>query len=171
MPKRVKPSRRKGSSEYDAPQKLWKRHSVDKNLRSPWLLALNSLQMFELISICEGHWDSNMKEMCTPHVNVRWKERDIAPYLWHDLADGLEDEFLTGTFKIEAELAARVDPYVRKYRLCETDATIRFTSRRPLAYEGMGEDKVEWFEELIKRIKSLDRKLYSSWKSLEAAVQ
>lgn len=168
MPKRGMLSRRKGSIEEDAPQRLWRGISVDKNLRNSWLVALNSLQMFELISICEGHWNSNMRMMDSPHVNLRWKDVESAPYLLYELVDGLDDDFLTGDFKVESTIRASVDPYRRKHRFCDTDAVISFTSRRTLAYEGMGEDKVKWFRGLIRRIKTLDLRIFLYLKSLDA---
>lgn len=42
-------------------QKSWNRHTVDKNLNEDWLIALNRLSIFNLISICEGHQRSQFQ--------------------------------------------------------------------------------------------------------------
>jgi hypothetical protein len=40
-------------------QRQWKDYQVDKNLSDEWLESLNRLKCFDLISVCEGHYQCN----------------------------------------------------------------------------------------------------------------
>jgi hypothetical protein len=52
-------------------ERVWRNRCVDRNLKDYWLISLNELQSFDLISICEGH--SNRRRTY-PHINLRLKE-------------------------------------------------------------------------------------------------
>lgn len=37
-------------------QRNWRNYQVDKNLNNDWLIRLNSLRLFNVINVCEGHY-------------------------------------------------------------------------------------------------------------------
>ena len=58
-------------------ERIWRNHYVDINLKDEWLEHLNSLKVFKLISICEGHVYVGRLGRSTPHFNLRLKAEII----------------------------------------------------------------------------------------------
>lgn len=59
----MKPSRR-----------AWRNYHVDVNLADEWLELLNDLFVFDLVSICEGHWHMEHPYDASPHINLKMKQ-------------------------------------------------------------------------------------------------
>lgn len=54
-------------------ERSWKNKYVDANLEDSWLDCLNALNLFILVSICEGHSCSKHPYEKQPHINLRLK--------------------------------------------------------------------------------------------------
>jgi len=52
-------------------QRAWRNYYVDANLMDEWLERLNSLELFKLVSICEGHCGEEHPYDASPHINLR----------------------------------------------------------------------------------------------------
>ena len=167
--KKVSRQRITTSGDSDlSPKKRWRYYEVDANLKDAWLEELNSLAVFDLVSICEGHRKSFCKEIYPPHVTLDWKlpYEDQSHHFWAELLKHLEDGFTTGDFEVRVTLSALGSPYRKKRRFFDKGSDILFSSRQTLAYEGMNRDKIKWFEEVIRRIKIFDSEILSFLKSL-----
>jgi hypothetical protein len=161
MPER--PSRRQCPDH----QRLWRGHCVDQGLDDAWLVALNELGAFDLISICEGHAGQRAtSSRSRPHINLRLKSNLLAKAVtaWTSISAGLSDN-LSGIFAFDATSAkvelkqqvclARSEPLRRQ------DFTVCMQSRQPRVDTTMEPGCIEWFQATIESIKNLDRYMAS----------
>lgn len=67
-------------------QKAWRNFYVDANLADEWLVRLNGLRIFDLASICEGHWQMEHPYDACPHLNLKMKKQHFPQALvkWDD---------------------------------------------------------------------------------------
>jgi len=56
-------------------QRRWNNKHVDINLDDSWLERLNALELFNIISICEGHSCGEHPYDKQPHINLRLKSQ------------------------------------------------------------------------------------------------
>jgi hypothetical protein len=71
MPVRKTPRRQRREYERE-----WNSYCVDKNLEDEWLIRLNDLEAFRLISICMGHSGCQTElAKAAPHIKPKPKER------------------------------------------------------------------------------------------------
>ena len=70
-------------------ERAWRNRHVDANLADEWLERLNSLCIFDLVSICEGHWQMKHPYDARPHLNLRMKPHCLSQALakWGDCKD------------------------------------------------------------------------------------
>ena len=60
-------------------EKRWLDYCVDKNLDEHWLEELNSLQAFNLVSICEGHFSqAKNPSKKFAHISLKLKSKFAA---------------------------------------------------------------------------------------------
>lgn len=91
-------------------ERPWRNFCVDSGLRDDWLERLNSLSVFDLISICEGHSDEDPGEMRRiPHIHLRLKDAETANVTarWHELR--LDAASLVATFLCDRNDAAHFE--------------------------------------------------------------
>jgi hypothetical protein len=59
-------------------QRRWNNRHVDFNLDDSWLERLNALNLFNLISICEGHSCDKHPYDKQPHINLRLTSQHLS---------------------------------------------------------------------------------------------
>ena len=124
----------------------WKGFCVDNGLEDGWLVSLNDLAAFDLISICEGHCDRCTDSPMTPlHVKLRLKERLLAGIArrWdeHKMAgcepDGTtEQEGGTDHLDCTDQLAGELEGFIRGTRIMIARGLER--EQRPMARWTLG---------------------------------
>lgn len=77
-------------------ERIWNNRIVDKNLEDGWLESLNSLKVFELISICEGQANGRGPFSNRPHINLRIREKHIPMMATHfdEIATNLQKKLI-----------------------------------------------------------------------------
>ena len=80
---------------------------VDAKLKDEWLICLNLLQVFDLVSICEGHVRQSRRS--SPHINLRVKDEYLAVISdeWHTSGrsmSNLIDDMFSQNSNIEIKL-------------------------------------------------------------------
>lgn len=154
MSARKKP--RRACKEYE---RQWTSFCVDENLEDEWLVRLNALKSFRLISICEGH--SNLRAIF-PHINLR---------LERELHSGIArhwDKVRTAVGNLVVGALQATDTYVDcelKFRIksgsagtsYREDLTIKMRSLRPRVSPEMDSDTRRWFQQCIAQIEKVDR--------------
>lgn len=155
------PRRNRQCREYE---RFWRGHCVDRNLDDGWLEALNALDAFNLISICEGHVTERPNSpRARPHINLRLKPsllpravqhwHVVSPVLKGSLAELFVAQGTSAT--VELKLQVRNSPTVRD------DLTARFEARRTRVSAAMDTETADWFRCVVESIKCLDRLLLS----------
>jgi hypothetical protein len=144
-------------------ERAWRDRHVDKNLADDWLERLNSLRIFNLISICEGHWEMEHPYDARPHLNLRMKPCYLSEALakWDDCKDIVQDTVNrlpnSGEIYVHAHLAL-------DYLF--SDASFRdegFSMEFECCHRRTGDLPEPWFEEwfrcLVSGIEVLDKLL------------
>jgi len=143
-------------------ERRWQGHNVDVNLTDDWLLPLNGLSAFRLVSICEGHLETGSGRASAPHVNLRLKAEfvQLACASWDDLSIGLAGElgrhFQTEDTHAEVELRRRVATGRDGVASC-SDLVIRLRSQRSRSKIEMEPEVTTWFGSVVEKCQSLDR--------------
>lgn len=142
-------------------ERRWRDHCVDKNLEDSWLERLNDLRRFDLISICEGHFDSRRGAGDrSPHINLRLRSSAL-PASLDELAlrlsalrttvDGSlsRDAWIRFDLTVNIRAATSVPPSEAKVVLC-----LRARHRR----EGEILDSItyDWFTNAVAQIEAVD---------------
>ncbi|HQR09306.1 MAG TPA: hypothetical protein PLN21_20960 [Gemmatales bacterium] len=135
---------------------------MDRNLSDDWLIALNSLRVFRLISICEGHVEVSGRRPSSPHINLRLRPELVRKALtvWDKLSISLHDEFgrafQPGNTIAEAELRLRVQ-FGRNEASSRPDMVIKLRATRVRASSDIEKEVADWFTQSIKHCQALDR--------------
>lgn len=147
-----------GHRECRDRERVWNGHCVDKNLNDEWLIQLNNLSCFNLISICEGHpANDNRRVNASPHIILRIKdfllpsESGQKELLIEKVRMAFIHSFtltdINYTVEWKQSLHGR-DPSWRQ------DFTIRMSARNP--YNGVL-IKGEWFDLMVEEINTFDK--------------
>jgi len=143
-------------------ERLWKDRCVDKNLKDEWLIRLNALQAFNLVSICEGH-DSPARR--PPHIHLRLKEEyfPIVSDEWHrsgqTMSRLINSLFSTEATKIEIELKEVFQKWQGRYNY-KQDFTARIRCRINSESQSIQTCVVNWFQSIIPEIQELDTLIF-----------
>lgn len=142
-------------------ERRWRDRCVDAGLADEWLESLNSLAVFDLISICEGHPDEpEFEHRRTPHINLRVKEPAAESFagLWNSdratLAALLDEAFLAHPLAVVFE--------VRSGRELRSGSAENFVlcllklRPAPPPLDRRPPSKAEWFRLAIACIETLD---------------
>jgi hypothetical protein len=150
-------------------EREWNGFCVDRNVEDNWLLRLNSLKSFNLISICEGH--CNRREEPSkriPHIKLRLKDYLIpgvaAHWDQHKMAilgevNGL---FQNGDTYVNMELKFKLRLGTGRLTYQE-DLVVRIHSRRPRTSDDMDAATRCWFQENTSYIEELDGYITRIW--------
>lgn len=142
-------------------EKPWRNRYVDSNLQEHWLEKLNALKVFDLISICEGH---AYRRPAYPHIRVRLKEQcfdKMIPY-WEKVSQLLQGD---GTNSFNSEhtfISCELKYQIKKGRQRTSnrqEMILRLRRRQGRHTKRMDQGTVEWFEQAIHQIQTLDTKL------------
>jgi hypothetical protein len=69
---------RAGRRTCESGKRLWRTYQVDEQLRDEWLGQLNSLKVFRLVSICQGHESTRPNHPSSlPHIHLRMSPERI----------------------------------------------------------------------------------------------
>lgn len=143
-------------------ERKWRNFCVDKNLENEWLDRLNDLRAFNLIGICEGHFERRAGSPGRfPNMNLRLKEQ-LLPGIarnWDELRTAMLNEvnhlFQAGDthFNLELKFKLRAG---RGRLVYQEELNLRMRCFESRSSEEMGEKVRRWFEEAIGRIEVLD---------------
>jgi hypothetical protein len=152
-------------------EREWRGFCVDRNLEDEWLVRLNDLASFDLISICEGHCGRQAEPSRTPpHIKLRLKERHLP-----DIASRWDDHKMAILGKVN-ELFQVGDTYVNlelKFKLrsgtgrlsYQEEMIMRVHGRQARVVEEMGPVIRTWFQQSVERIEAVDHFIASLWRS------
>ena len=150
-------------------EREWNGFCVDKNLRDEWLVPLNGLNAFNLISICEGHCHRRSEpRMRPPHIKLRLKER-----LLHGVT-GRWDEHKTAVLGEVNRLSQVGDTYVNLELRCklrsgaarlsyQEDLIVRIHGREARVSEEMDPETHAWFQRTVELVPELDGVFARLW--------
>lgn len=151
-------------------EREWNGFCVDKGLEDDWLVSLNSLAAFDLISICEGHCDRRTDPPQTPpHVKLRLKERLLPGVArrWdeHKMAvlDAVNGLFQTGDTYVNLELKFKLRSATGRFNYQE-ELILRVHGREVRSTDVMDARTRGWFQETVKRIERLDQLAGRMWR-------
>ncbi|MDD2944174.1 MAG: hypothetical protein PHC51_14570 [bacterium] len=142
-------------------ERLWNGHNVDKNLEDVWLVKLNSLKAFDLISICEGHPNGRGPFSASPHLNLRIKENYLPIIVreFDNVSNQLHSSIvqLFGVANTTADLELKVTMNSSRSRQeirrdLVFHAKARFT-RQSIEIES---EVVNWFNEVVCNVSQFD---------------
>jgi hypothetical protein len=150
-------------------EREWNGFCVDRNVEDNWLLRLNSLKSFNLISICEGHCNRRAEPTKRiPHIKLRLKDYLIpgvaAHWDQHKMAilgevNGL---FQNGDTYVNMELKFKLRLGTGRLTYQE-DLVVRIHSRRPRTSDDMDAATRCWFQENTSYIEELDGYITRIW--------
>jgi len=143
-------------------RRIWGDYFVDLNLRDDWLEALNKLNSYNMISICEGHYQSgNILRGSPPHINLRLKEQYI-PLIISEL-DGVLPQMhikvieLFGKEDTQAEIEYRIKLNSSRFRQeIRRDFVFKVFYQIPRETSDMNTLTIKWFEDIIDKIQEFD---------------
>jgi hypothetical protein len=168
MPLR-KPSRRQCRDH----EREWNGYCVDKNLEDDWLIRLNDLAAFGLISICEGHSGRPAEPARTAsHIKLRLKEH-LLPGIarcWDEHKMSILSEvnslFQSGDTYVGLELKFKLRSRTGRLNY-EESLMVGIHGRQGRTSEEMDAETRDWFQQSIERVEALDRLIIDLWRGSE----
>ena len=150
-------------------EREWQGFCVDKNLKDDWLERLNGLQVFHLISICEGHHDRGAEPARTPpHVKLRLKDRFLPGIAgcWDEhkmeVLSKVNDLFQTGDTYVNLELKFKLRLGTGRLDYQE-NLIVRIHGRQARASGEIDTDTDGWFERTVDQVQDLDQHVILLW--------
>ncbi len=140
-------------------ERKWQGVCVDKNLHDEWLEALNRLECFELINICEGHADALQQKKRKRWAYSKIYVKLIEPYRskYFGITDRKPKSFtaLLNTMKWTSIPATRCG-----FEVIDNDDSkdvlIQLERKTPRVSVDMDNETVIWFENGMQLIRELD---------------
>jgi hypothetical protein len=162
----VKTSRRKCKDH----EREWHGFCVDRNLEDDWLEGLNNLEIFNLISICEGHYDRQAEpsRRTSPHIRLRLKEDFLVGVTsrWDEhkmmVVSEVNRLFQTADTYVGLELKFKLRSTTSRL-IYEESLTMRIHSRQPRTLQEMDDGIRDWFRRSVRRIEELDSFVARLW--------
>jgi hypothetical protein len=152
-------------------EREWRGFCVDRNLEDDWLVRLNDLAAFDLISICEGHCGRQTEPTRTPaHIKLRLKEQRLPSIASHwdehkiAILSEVNELFQTGDTYVNLELKFRLRSGTGRLTYQE-EMIIRVHSRQLRATGEMPPETRTWFQQSVERIEKTDRFVADLWQS------
>ena len=139
-------------------ERVWGDRCVDRNLKDEWLISLNKLQAFDLVSTCEGHVSS--RHPC-PHLNLRLKEEyfPIVSHEWHrsgrTMSRIIDSIFSAEASHVEIELKDVFRKRNGRYTYRQHFG-VRIQCLHTRESESIENRIMAWFELIISEIQKLD---------------
>jgi len=168
-----KKTSRRGCRDHE---REWRGYCVDKNLEDDWLLRLNDLATFDLISICEGHCDRSDPPRTPPHIKLKINE-DSLPRIatrWdeHKMAvlNAVSRHFQVGDTYVNLELKFKLRSTTGRLNY-EENLIMRIHGRRARESEEMDAGTRLWFQQNVERIEELDGLIADLWQEAPPASE
>ena len=154
-------------------EREWNGFCVDRNLEDDWLVRLNDLKTFDLISICEGHCNHQTEPAQTPpHIKLRLKEH-LLPGIarrWDEQKMAVVSEvsrlFETGDTYVNLELKFKLRSG-RGRLIYQQDLIVRIHHRQVRISAEMDDKTHDWFRQTVGRIEELDNLIARLWDRVE----
>lgn len=151
---------RRECREYE---RIWRSRCVDRNLHDDWLETLNSLDSFDLISVCEGHLTERVNSRrSSAHISLRIKgalSEHVADQ-WVQIQDAVDQVFCelldpnASHAKAELRLSSRLNcGSVDRH----TDLVVELRCRTPRSSHEPEKSMIDWFGSIVPIIRQLDR--------------
>jgi hypothetical protein len=143
-------------------QRTWNERCVDKNLQDDWLIRLNGLDCFDLISICEGHLGLGQRsQRRTASINLRMKNiyfEKIA-YQWEkyktNVRDNIQNTLDVDNTNYELELKFSYRNF--RNRLSNNEnLSIRINCTFQRNSKKIDDVTFTWFDKIVSQIEKLD---------------
>jgi len=156
---------RAGRLAYEPGKRLWRTYQVDADLCDEWLCELNSLKVFQLISICQGHESLRPSHpSSTPHINLRM-HADKIPCATALIFSGTSD-FLSlpddskqetlGQWSLEHKRRIRLIPVQNSASSISDDIVLSIRSVHRMTDQSDRLRINTWFETVIPEIRKID---------------
>ena len=148
--------------------RLWRTYQVDEQLRDEWLGQLNSLKVFRLISICQGHESTRPNPPTSwPHIHLRLGPERV-PLATSMIFGGVSNSFPILEASTQEALGYWTLEYRRRIRLVPAqefaggpsdDLVVRIQPSRRMSDESDRQWINQWFEIVIPEIQKCDSQL------------
>jgi hypothetical protein len=167
------PARKTSRRQCREYEREWNGYCVDKNLEDDWLIRLNDLAAFGLISICEGHSGRQTEPAKTaPHIKLRLKEH-LLPGIarrWDEHKMSIVSE-VNGLFQgsdtyVGLELKFKLRSRTGRLNY-EESLMVGIHGRQGRTLEEMDTETRDWFQQSIGRVEALDRLVTGLWRGSE----
>ena len=162
LPRRT--ARRKCSEQ----EREWRGFCVDKNLEDDWLARLNGLNAFNLISICEGHYDQAETSKKSPHIKLRLKERLLPNVVRHwdehkmAVLTEVSHLFQTGNTYVNLEMQCKLRLGTGRLTYQES-VVMRVHGRRARTSGEIDAPTGDWFRQNVSHIEEIDSLIARLW--------
>jgi len=135
----------------------WATFSVDKNLQDDWLTRLNSLQCFELMGICEGHFscDDDVAHIVLQARNI-YKEKLIFEVV---KVVELLKEYRDVASQYSAKAIFDLPSKFSKQTPSEWLFTLSFACLKERTSLDMDKQTEEWFVSTVQNIEKIDTEI------------
>jgi hypothetical protein len=151
-------------------EREWNGYCVDKNLQDEWLICLNHLEAFNLISICEGHCGHQAEaSRVAPHIKLRLKEHllaDVSRY-WNEykmaIVSKVNGLFQAGDTYVGLELKFKLRSRTGRMNY-EESLMVGIHGRHRRASEEMDAETRDWFQRGVGHVKELDDFVMGLWR-------
>lgn len=143
-------------------ERIWNNRIVHKNIEDGWLESLNSLKVFELISICEGHANSRRPFSNRPHINLRIREKHIPMMAtnFDEIATNLQNKLieLFGNENTNADIEYKIKFNSSRFKQeIMRDFVVHVQSRTLIEESDEIDPSIKnWFKENINAVCQLD---------------
>lgn len=153
-------------------EREWNGFCVDKSLEDDWLARLNDLTAFNLISICEGHYNRPAEPSKTrPHVKLKLKDRLLPGVAAHwsehkvALVHKVNELFQAGDTYVNLELKFKLRTATSRLNY-EESLVVRIHSREARTSEEMDTQTGDWFQRNVSRVEALDDFVAALWNDI-----
>lgn len=154
--------------DIECHERLWGENAVDRNLNDAWLQRLNNLTCFDLISICEGHFNRPRNSSSPfPHLNLRLKPRLVPAIInrWQSVKVQFEhllyQIFPNGGTRVEVVYSSRTVIPSSMPHSRPDDLLIRIECRQRRESQSFETWVLNWFETTVGKAAQIDRVFHS----------
>ena len=166
----VRKTSRRQCRDYE---REWNGYCVDRNLEDDWLIRLNDLEAFSLISICEGHFGRQTEPArVTPHIKLRLREH-LLPGIarcWDEHKMSILSEvnrlFQRGDMYVGLELKFKLRSRTGRLNY-EESLMVGIHSRQGRTLEEMDAEIRDWFQQSVGCVEALDDLFIGLWRGSE----
>lgn len=155
-------------------ERPWRGYCVDSNLEDEWLERLNSLKVFHLINICEGH-PQRAKSTSTryAHIYLRLNETYLREMVkcWETIRPTLLKEVHRLFQDGKTHLNFALDFKLRTGRgrlVYQEGLSLKIRANKASSMNGMNESVRNWFESSIDCLEFLDQTVFEQLSKINA---